>query len=130
MNNTTQNAEQGNPTVKSLIKLGLDVDLKQITGTVQWDHQHPKPAMSFSPERLVAWVRERVQAGHTVWTVYESCGFGYTLHYQLVQAGGHSLVISPVRLHPERRRKNDKLDSRQLCLRLSRYLDGQKDELP
>lgn len=130
MNNTTQNSEQGNPIVKSLIKLGLDVDLKQITGTVQWDHQHPKPAISFSPERLASWVREKVQAGHTVWTVYESCGFGYTLHYQLVQAGAHSLVISPVRLHPERRRKNDKLDSRQLCLRLSRYLDGQKDELP
>ncbi|MGH7990424.1 MAG: hypothetical protein ACREDS_09590, partial [Limisphaerales bacterium] len=106
MNNTTQNSEQGNPTVKSLIKLGLDVDLKQMTGTAQWDHQHPKPAMSFLPERLASWVREQVQAG------------------------GHSLVISPVRLHPERRRKNDRLDSRQLCLRLSRYLDGQQDELP
>jgi transposase len=106
------------------------VDLQQITATVQNDHQHPKPAQSFSVPRLVQWVREQVQAGHTVWTVYESCGFGYTLHYQLVEAGAHSLVISPVRLNPQRRRKNDRLDSRQLCLRLSRYLDGQKDELP
>lgn len=130
MNTTSQNPTQCNPPVKPLLKLGLDIDLKQITVTGQCDHQHPKPAQSFTPQRLVAWVREKVQAGHTVWTVYESCGFGYTLHYQLVEAGAHSLVISPVRLSPERRRKNDRLDSRQLCLRLSRYLDGQKDELP
>jgi transposase len=115
---------------RPVIKLGLDVDLKQITATVQYEQQNPKPAQSFTAGRLAAWVKEKVQAGHTVWTVYESCGFGYTLHYQLVAAGAHSLVISPVRLHTQRRRKNDRLDARQLCLRLSRYLEGQKDELP
>src|SRR3974390_3103163 len=130
MNTSTQNPPQGNPAIKSFIKLGLDVDLQQITVTTQYDHQHPKPAQSFTVARLVQWVEEKVQAGHAVYTVYESCGFGYTLHYQLVQAGARSLVISPVRLHTERRRKNHSLDSRQLCLRLSRYLDGQKDELP
>ena len=113
-----------------MLKLGLDVDLKQITVTVQSEHQQPKPAQSFTVARLVAWVREEVQAGYSVWTVYESCGFGYTLHYQLVGAGAQSLVISPVRLNPQRRRKNNRLDSRALCLRLARYLDGQKDELP
>ena len=113
-----------------MIKLGLDVDLKQITATVQYDHQHPKPARSFNVAGLVDWVRKKVAAGHAIHTVYESCGFGYTLHYQLVEAGARSLVISPVRLNTQRRRKNDRLDSRQLCLRLSRYLDGQKDELP
>src|ERR1017187_6134588 len=93
MNTTTQNPTQGNP--NPMLKLGLDVDLQQITATVQTDHQHPKPAQSFSVTRLVQWVRDKVQAGHTVCTVYESCGFGYTLHYQLVEAGAHSLVISP-----------------------------------
>ena len=130
MNTTTQNPTQSNLPVKSVLKLGLDVDLQQIAVTVQSDHQHPKPAQRFPVARLVAWVKEKVQAGHSVWTVYESCGFGYTLHYQLVGAGAHSLVISPVRLHPQRRRKNDRLDSRALCLRLARYLEGQKDELP
>jgi len=130
MNTTAQMATQDNSQVKCILKLGLDIDLKQITVTVQHDHQHPKPAMSFTVPRLVQWVQAQVRAGHTVWTVYESCGFGYTLHYQLVGAGARSLIISPVRLHPERRRKNDRLDSRALCLRLSRYLDGQKDELP
>lgn len=125
-----QNPTSSNAAVRSVIKLGLDVDLQQLTVTLQHDHQQPKPAQSFTVARLVQWVRDQVQAGHPVWTVYESCGFGYTLHHQLVEAGAHSLVISPVRLHPDRRRKNDRLDSRQLCLRLSRYLDGQKDELP
>jgi len=127
---TTQHSTQRNPAIQSLIKLGLDVDLRNLTVTIQHDHQQPKPAQRFTAARLVPWVREQVRAGHAVWTVYESCGFGYTLHQQLTEAGAHSRVISPVRLHPQRRRKNDRLDSRQLCLRLARYLDGQPDELP
>src|SRR5580693_9407626 len=107
MNTTPQNSSQGNPPVKSVLKLGLDVDLQQITATIQCDHQHPKPAHSFTVALLVQWVQEKVQAGHTVCSVYESCGFGYTLHYQLVEAGARSLVISPIRLSPERRRKNE-----------------------
>jgi transposase len=34
-----------------------------------------------------------------------------------------------MRLNPERRRKNDRMDARELCVRLSRYLDGHRDEL-
>ena len=130
MSTSTQITAQSNPTIQSLIKLGLDIDLQQITVTIQHDHQHPKPALSFTVPRLIQWVQGQVREGHAVWTVYESCGFGYTLHYQLVAAGARSLVISPVRLNPQRRRKNDRLDSRALCLRLARYLEGQKDELP
>ena len=129
MNTTTQNPPSSNPQVKITFKLGLDTDLQQITVTIQADHQMPKPAQSFTVVRLLQWIKTQVEAGHEVHTVYESCGFGYTLHYQLVEAGAHSLVISPVRLDTQRRRKNDRLDSRQLCLRLTRYLDGQKDEL-
>jgi len=129
MNNTPQNEPSGNPQVRTTFKLGLDTDLQQITVTIQPDHQTPKPAQSFTVARLVQWVKTQVQAGHVVHTVYESCGFGYSLHSQLVEAGAHSCVISPVRLDTQRRRKNDRLDSRQLCLRLTRYLDGQKDEL-
>ncbi|MGA9779662.1 MAG: hypothetical protein WBS33_15450, partial [Verrucomicrobiia bacterium] len=61
MNTPSQNPSQSNPSVASTIKLGLDVDLKQITVTVQCDHQHPKPAMSFSVRRLVQWVQEKVR---------------------------------------------------------------------
>jgi transposase len=111
-------------------KLGLDVDIKQIVVATQCDHEVIKPACSFTREKLVEWVKGKVAQGHVVWTVYESCGFGYTLHYELVAAGARSLVITPVRLNPERRRKNDRLDARELCVRLSRYVDGHKGELP
>ncbi|MGA3284671.1 MAG: hypothetical protein ABSD57_09470 [Verrucomicrobiota bacterium] len=42
MNTTTQNSPQSNPPVNPVLKLGLDVDLQQITVTVQGAHQHPK----------------------------------------------------------------------------------------
>jgi transposase len=74
-------------------------------------------------------VKARVEEGHVVWTVYESCGFGYTLDCKLKEVGAHNLVISPMRLDTQRRRKTDKLDARQLCGRLTRYLEGQKNEL-
>jgi len=108
----------------------LDVDSQRITVCTQHDYSVIKPAAAFTPAKLVAWVKERVQEGHVVWTVYEACGFGYTLHWDLVAAGAQNLVIAPVRLDPQRRRKNDGLDAHALCTRLTRYVDGQKTELP
>jgi transposase len=110
--------------------VGLDIDIHHLTATIQWDHLNPQAARSFgSPAELVAWVKQMTTAGHVVYTVYESCGFGYCLHYDLCQAGAISLIISPTALDRSRRRKNDRLDSAQLCLRLSRYVDGHRNEL-
>ncbi len=46
---------------------------------------------------------------------------------ELVAAGAQSFLITPVALNGKR--KTDKLDARALCLRLSRWLDGNTDEL-
>jgi transposase len=91
----------------------------------QYDHGAIKPAQKFTRDLGQRENRPRPR----LWTVYESCGFGYTLHHGLVAAGAHSLVITPLRLQTERRRKNDRLDARELCVRLSRYLDGNQREL-
>jgi transposase len=115
--------------VRHVFKLGLDVDLRNIVAAIQCDHGPIPPARKFSRARLVAWVKEKVAAGHTVHTVYECCGFGYTLHEELTAAGAHSRVITPTRLSLERRRKNDRLDARELCVRLSRFVDGHTQEL-
>lgn len=112
-----------------VFKLGLDVDLKNIVMAVQCDHGVIKPAQKFSCAQLIAWVKEKVSAGHRVHSAYESCGFGYTLHEELTGAGANSIVTTPLCLHPERRRKNDRPDARTICVRLSRYLDGHLDEL-
>ena len=111
--------------------LGLDVDAREVVVSIHHGHLVPKPSQRWTPDRLIAWVKERVGAGDTVWSVYEACGFGYTLHDQLVGAGACSLVITPMRLSPNgRRRKNDGLDARQLGLRLVRYVGGDRDQLP
>jgi transposase len=118
------------PAGKSILKVGLDIDVQRITATIQWDHLNPKAPREFaSAAQLVEWVGQMTREGHVVYTVYEACGFGYCLHYDLRKAGAISLVISPTVLDRSRRRKNDRLDSGHLCLRLSRYVDGQHKEL-
>lgn len=109
--------------------LGLDVDLHYVVTAIQCDHGALKPAHKWTRPQLLQWVREQTAAGHEVHTVYECCGFGYTLHEELVAAGAQSIVTTPVQLSPERRRKNDRLDARELCLRLGRHLDGRAHEL-
>ena len=75
----------------------------------------------------MAQVRQWVAEGFQVFGVEESCGFGFVLHRELVAAGAQSFLITPIALNGAR--KTDKLDARALCLRLSRWLDGNRDEL-
>jgi transposase len=119
----------GNHALGPVWKLGLDVDLRNIAVAIQCGRGTIGPAGKFSREQLIGWVKQKVAQGHAVHTVYECCGFGYTLHEQLVEAGARSIITTPMRLNLERRRKNDRMDARELCVRLSRYLDGQSDEL-
>ena len=121
-NNATNSTAAGNAPVRHIFRLGLDVDMKCVVTAIQCDQGTPALAQEFSRERLVDWVRQQTSAGHEVHTVYEACGFGYTLHHQLVAAGAHSLVTTPMRLSPERRRKNDRLDATELCVRLCEVL--------
>jgi len=109
------------------LKLGLDVHLDSIMAVSQQDHASLKAPRPFSREQLVAHVRQAVAAGHQVFCVQESCGFGFTLHRELVAAGAQSFLITPIALNGQR--KTDKLDARALCLRLSRWLEGNRDEL-
>lgn len=117
------------PVARHVFKLGLDVDLNYCVTAIQCDHGAIKPAQKLTRDQLLKWVKEHVAAGHQVHTVYEACGFGYTLHEALVAGGAKSLITTPVKLSPERRRKNDRLDARELCVRLARHLDGHAHEL-
>ena len=114
------------PTKPSL-KLGLDVHLDFIMAVSQQDHASLKASRKFTREELVAYVRQAVAEGCQVFCVQESCGFGFTLHRALVAAGAQSFLITPIALNGQR--KTDKLDARALCLRLSRWLEGNRDEL-
>src|SRR6266496_3245721 len=110
-------------------KLGLDIELRAVAVARQCGRGAIGLAVKWSREQLLQWVKEKRAQGEVVCTVYESCGFGYTLHEQLSAAGANSLVSTPMRLNLERKRKNERMDARELCVRLSRYLDGQSYEL-
>ena len=112
---------------KPLLKLGLDVHLEFTMTVAQRDHAQPQAPRKFTRETLVAQVRQWLAEGYQVFAVQESCGFGFTLHRELVAAGAQSFLITPIALNGQR--KTDKLDARALCLRLSRWLDGNRDEL-
>ena len=112
---------------KPLLKLGLDVHLEFIMAVAQKDHASPHAPRKFTNEELLVQVRKWIAEGFQVCTVQESCGFGFVLHRALVAAGAQSFLITPIALNGAR--KTDKLDARALCLRLSRWLDGNADEL-
>jgi len=112
---------------KPMLKLGLDVHLDFTMAVAQEEHSNPKPPRKFGRAELVAQVRQWVGEGIQVFCVQESCGFGFTLHRELEAAGAQSFLITPIALNGAR--KTDKLDARALCLRLSRWLDGNREEL-
>ncbi len=112
---------------KPRLQLGLDVHLEFIMAVAQRGNTSAQAPRRFTPDQLVAQVRQWVAEGLQVFCVQESCGFGFVLHRQLVSADAQSFLITPMALNGNR--KTDKLDARALCLRLSRYLDGNSDEL-
>jgi transposase len=112
---------------KPMLKLGLDVHLEFIMAVAQKDHANPHAPRKFTNDQLIEQVRKWIAEGLQVFCVGESCGFGFVLHRRLVEAGAQSFLITPIALNG--RRKTDKLDARALCLRLSRWLDGNRDEL-
>lgn len=112
---------------KPRLKLGLDVHLDFTMVVVQQDHANPKAPRKLTRAELVQYVAQQVAAGFQVFCVQESCGFGFVLHRELVAAGAQSFLITPIALNGAR--KTDKLDARALCLRLSRWLDGNRAEL-
>jgi transposase len=128
-NNATNTVPLGNAPVRHVFKLGLDVDMRSIVTAIQCERGAIALPQKFTRAQLIAWVQKQIAAGHEVHTVYEACGFGYTLHHALTAAGAHSIITTPLQLSPERRRKNDRMDARQLCVRLSRHLDGHAHEL-
>lgn len=112
---------------KPMLKLGLDVHMDFIMAVVQRGHSTPQVPRKFTRQQLVAQVQRWTGEGLQVFCVQESCGFGFTLHRELVTAGAQSFLITPEALNDKR--KTDKLDARQLCLRLSRWVAGDKNEL-
>ena len=98
--------------------------VKQVGGS------NPQPAQRFTKEAFVYWAAKLQSHGGQVHAVYEACGFGFGLQRQLVALGINCYVVCPQKLDEQNRRvKTDNLDAKALCLKLDRFVQGNRDAL-
>ena len=116
----------------SSIKLGIDVHQKFYVVAEQEGGSNPKPGQRFTKAAFLSWAAKLKgkEPAPEVYAVYEACGFGFGLQRQLSALGIHCYVACPQKLDERRERvKTDARDARALCLKLSRYVEGNKAEL-
>jgi transposase len=112
------------------IKVGLDVHQASVVVVAQWDNSTPKPPQRFGERRVVEWIAKLKAKGHRIITVYEASGFGFTLHRQLKELGVESYVTTTQILDTRLTGvKTDGRDAHELCLRLDRYVQGNRQSL-
>ena len=112
------------------IKLGIDVHQDFYVVVMQEGGSNPKPPQRFSKEAFLHWAAKLARSGAQVYAVYEACGFGFSLQRQLSAMGIECYVVCPQKLDEQNRRvKTDCLDARALCLKLDRFLQGNRAAL-
>ena len=112
------------------IKLGIDVHQDFHVVVIQEGGTNPKPAQRFQKEAFLHWVAKLKQERAEVHAVYEACGFGFGLQRQLTALGIQCQVVCPQKLDEGNKRvKTDGLDAKALCLKLDRFVQGNRDAL-
>jgi len=112
------------------IKLGIDVHQDFYVVVEQVGGSNPKPPQRFAKEAFLHWAAKVKSQGGEVHAVYEACGFGFGLQRQLAGLGIQCHVVCPQKLDERNKRmKTDGLDAKALCLRLDRFVEGNKDAL-
>jgi transposase len=115
---------------KADIKLGIDVHQDFYTVVMQVDGSNPKPPQRFGKEAFLDWAARLKQHGAEVHAVYEACGFGFGLQRRLAAVGIKCRVVCPQKLDEANRRiKTDSLDAKALCLKLDRFVQGNRSAL-
>jgi len=115
---------------KADIKLGIDVHQDFYVVVEQVDGSNPKPPQRFQKQAFLHWATKLKQSDAEVYAVYEACGFGFTLQRQLSALSIHCYVVCPQKLDEQNRRvKTDGLDAKALCLKLDRFVEGNRDAL-
>jgi transposase len=134
VNNTELSSLEGtrsefNPS-KAVIKLGIDVHQDFYVVVMQEGGTNPKPPQRFKKAAFLHWATKLSKQGSQVHAVYEACGFGFTLQRQLSALGINCHVVCPQKLDEHNRRvKTDGLDAKALCLKLDRFVQGNRDAL-
>ena len=116
---------------QAVIKLGIDVHQEFYVVVLQEGGSNPKPAQRFRKEAFLCWAAKLKQkSGAEIHAVYEACGFGFGLQRQLAALGIECHVVCPQKLDERNKRvKTDGLDAKALCLRLDRFVKGNREAL-
>ena len=113
------------------IKLGIDVHQEFYVVVQQEGGSNPKPAQRFKKEVFLSWAaRLKHRSKAEIHAVYEACGFGFGLQRALSALGIECYVASPQKLDEHNKRvKTDGRDAKALCLKLDRYVEGNREAL-
>jgi len=113
------------------IKLGIDVHQDFYVVVEQVGGSNPKPPQRFQKEAFLHWAaRLKQKSGAQVHGVYEACGFGFSLQRKLSALSINCYVVCPQKLDEQNKRvKTDGLDAKALCLKLDRFVQGNRDAL-
>ena len=115
---------------RAIIKLGIDVHQDYYVVVKQEGGTNPKPAQRFRKEAFVHWAAKLKSQGGEIHAVYEACGFGFGLQRALTALGIECHVVCPQKLDERNKRvKTDGLDAKALCLKLDRFVQGNRDAL-
>src|SRR6184192_444415 len=113
------------------IKLGIDVHQDFYVVVAQVGGSNSKPPQRFQKEAFLhRAARLKRKSGAEVYAVYEACGFGFCLQRQLSALSIQCHVVCPQKLDEQNKRvKTDGLDAKALCLKLDRFVQGNRDAL-
>src|SRR5882724_2580145 len=112
------------------IKLGIDVHQDFYVVVEQMGGTNPKPPQRFHKQAFLHWAAKLKRRGAEVHAVYEACGFGFSLQRQLSALGIVCHVVCPQKLDEQNKRvKTDGLDAKALCLKLDRFVQGNRAAL-
>lgn len=116
---------------KADIKLGIDVHQDFYVVVEQVGGSNPKPPQRFHKQAFLHWAAKlKEKSGAQVYAVYEACGFGFSLQRQLAALSISCYVVCPQKLDERNKRvKTDGLDAKALCLRLDRFVQGNRSAL-
>jgi transposase len=108
-----------------LIKLGVDVHLREYVVARQVDGLAPQSAQCFPPEAFVAWAAKQAQQADVVHCCYEAGPFGFGLHRRLLRLGLKSIVVRERNWDEYGKKvKTDRRDALALVSCLDRFVAG------
>ena len=116
--------------IRPVCGLGIDVHQDFYVVVEQVEGSNPKPPQRFAKGAFLHWAAKLKSQAREVHAVYEACGFGFGLQRNLTALGIKCHVVCAQKLDEQNKRvKTDGLDAKALCLRLDRFVQGNRDAL-